>query len=190
MSIKKDYTEVYERLINKEDKNINVKQKTLFKCDICGKEVSSNLTQVYDVLQNKGVYRCASCYQRQKKKKCINCGNEREHYAIKFCSGKCQQDYTYKIFIERWKQGLENGMKGKKSISKHIRRYLFEKYNNKCQLCGWGETNPYTNLIPLQIHHIDGDCHNNSEENLQLLCPNCHALTETFCALNIGNSTR
>lgn len=34
--------------------------------------------------------------------------------------------------------------------------------------------------IPLEVHHIDGDNENNSLENLQLLCPNCHALTTTF----------
>ena len=34
--------------------------------------------------------------------------------------------------------------------------------------------------IPLEIHHIDGDCTNNKMENLQLLCPNCHSLTSNF----------
>lgn len=56
-------------------------------------------------------------------------------------------------------------------------------------MCGWGEENPHTHLIPLQIHHIDGDCTNNKEENLQLLCPNCHSLTETFGGRN-ENSKR
>jgi predicted HNH restriction endonuclease len=26
----------------------------------------------------------------------------------------------------------------------------------------------------LQLHHIDGNRENNKEENLTLLCPNCH----------------
>lgn len=34
------------------------------------------------------------------------------------------------------------------------------------------------NPIPLELHHIDGDRTNNLLENLQLLCPNCHALTD------------
>lgn len=67
---------------------------------------------------------------------------------------------------------------------------MFMKHNNKCEKCGWGEVNPYTGKIPLQVHHIDGDCTNNSEENLQLLCPNCHSLTETYGGLNKGNSKR
>ena len=41
----------------------------------------------------------------------------------------------------------------------------------------------------LQIHHIDGDATNNREENLQVLCPNHHAMTEHFGSRN-KNSTR
>jgi 5-methylcytosine-specific restriction endonuclease McrA len=35
--------------------------------------------------------------------------------------------------------------------------------------------------ITLQIDHINGDWHDNRLENLRYLCPNCHALTETWC---------
>ena len=35
--------------------------------------------------------------------------------------------------------------------------------------------------INLEIHHINGDRGDNRLENLQLLCPNCHSYTETFC---------
>ena len=59
-----------------------------------------------------------------------------------------------------------------------------DKYSCKCQLCGWGETNPYTNTVPLEIHHIDGNYKNNNEDNLQLICPNCHSLTETYKSHN------
>jgi hypothetical protein len=31
---------------------------------------------------------------------------------------------------------------------------------------------------------------NNKEENLILLCPNCHSLTSTFGSLNIGNGRK
>ncbi len=40
--------------------------------------------------------------------------------------------------------------------------------------------------IPLQLDHIDGDRTNNEIGNLRLLCPNCHALTDTYCGRNIG----
>lgn len=35
--------------------------------------------------------------------------------------------------------------------------------------------------IPLQVHHINGDNRDNRIENLQMLCPTCHALTDTYC---------
>ena len=60
----------------------------------------------------------------------------------------------------------------------------------KCEKCGWGEMNKFTGTIPLEVHHIDGDSSNNKEENLKVLCPNCHAMTENFMALNKGNSGR
>lgn len=41
----------------------------------------------------------------------------------------------------------------------------------------------------MNVDHIDGDATNNSEDNLQLLCPNCHSLTENYGRLN-AKSTR
>lgn len=34
--------------------------------------------------------------------------------------------------------------------------------------------------LPLALHHVNGERDDNRLENLQILCPNCHALTETF----------
>ena len=38
--------------------------------------------------------------------------------------------------------------------------------------------------LTLQLHHRNGDGTDNRLENLQLLCPNCHSLTETFSGRN------
>lgn len=119
---------------------------------------------------------------------CLNCGKELDYSAKKYCSNKCQTEFQYKDYISKWKSGEVDGISGKYEVSNHIRRYLFEKYDSSCQVCGWDEQNPYTGLVPLQIHHIDGNCLNNKEENLQLLCPNHHALTETYGSLNKDSS--
>lgn len=47
-----------------------------------------------------------------------------------------------------------------------------------CEGCGLSEWQG--NLIPLELHHIDGNHFNNNLLNLQLLCPNCHALTDNY----------
>lgn len=119
---------------------------------------------------------------------CLNCGKELINRQIKYCSNKCQQEYQSKKKLQAWKDGTFNGVSGQYGLSEIIRNYLFEKNNNKCELCGWGEKNPFTNLIPLEVHHKDGNHENNLEENLQLLCPNCHSLTENFKSR--GNDSR
>lgn len=108
----------------------------------------------------------------------------------KFCSNQYQQDYQYNEYIKQWKLGKKDGIKGVYQISSYVKRYLFEKYDNKCCLCGWNKINVFSKTIPLEIHHIDGDYHNNSEDNLQLLCPNCHSLTPNYKSLNTGNGRK
>ena len=115
---------------------------------------------------------------------CINCGKELTKAQKKYCSTKCQKEYEAKEKLKAWQEGTFNGMKGKSQLSDVIRNYMLEKAEWKCQLCGWGETNPYTGKIPLEIHHKDGNYENNKEENLQVLCPNCHSLTENFRGAN------
>lgn len=54
----------------------------------------------------------------------------------------------------------------------------------KCECCGITEW--LGNPIKLEVHHLDGDRLNNELDNLQLLCPNCHAYTETYCCKNVN----
>ena len=98
----------------------------------------------------------------------------------KYCNNKCQGDYNYQSYIKEWLEKRCDGGRGTTQISQHIRRWLHERADNKCERCGWAEWNKFTHKVPLQINHIDGDALNNKPENLELICPNCHALTETY----------
>jgi hypothetical protein len=60
-----------------------------------------------------------------------------------------------------------------------LRRYLMEKQKETCK-CGWGEENPISNSVCLDLHHKDGNANNNVLSNVELLCPNCHSLTDTY----------
>ena len=121
--------------------------------------------------------------------KCRNCNKEIKN-KNKYCSVKCQKEYEYMNFIKKWKEGETSGMRGEYQLSMHIKTYLLEKYNNQCARCGWGETNQYTGKIPLEIEHIDGNYKNNKEENLIVLCPNCHSLTSTYKGANYNHGRK
>ena len=47
-----------------------------------------------------------------------------------------------------------------------------------CEQCGLSQWQGHP--IPLEIHHINGINTDNRIENLVLLCPNCHALTNNY----------
>ena len=62
-------------------------------------------------------------------------------------------------------------------------KLLKEGYKeHKCENCGLTEWQGQP--IPLEVHHKDGNRHNNTLENFQLLCPNCHALTDSYRGKN------
>lgn len=62
-------------------------------------------------------------------------------------------------------------------------RLLSEGYKERrCECCGLAEWNG--EKIPLELHHINGDNTDNRIENLEILCPNCHALTDNYRGRN------
>ena len=66
-----------------------------------------------------------------------------------------------------------------------MRRWIF-KLNllpiqcNNCKLDKWLDKE-----VPLELNHINGNGHENRKSNIELLCPNCHALTETYRGKNV-----
>lgn len=119
---------------------------------------------------------------------CKNCNKEIKQDK-QFCSNECFNEFKYNEYINNWKNGIIDGLSGY-NVSKTIRKYLFDKYDNKCAECGWSEINQTTGKIPLEVHHKDGDYTHNTEDNLTLLCPNCHSLTPTYRAINKGNGRK
>jgi len=65
-----------------------------------------------------------------------------------------------------------------------LKNRLFEEglKERRCECCN--NTEWLNKPIALELHHIDGDNTNNKIENLQILCPNCHAQTDTYRGLN------
>lgn len=64
----------------------------------------------------------------------------------------------------------------------HTKDAIIAKRGHQCECCK--NTTWQEKPIPLEVHHIDGDNTNNLLENLQLLCPNCHALTDNYRTKN------
>lgn len=54
---------------------------------------------------------------------------------------------------------------------------------NVCSECGISDWNGKP--ISLHLDHINGKRKDNRIENLQILCPNCHSQTNTYCGKNI-----
>jgi len=124
---------------------------------------------------------------KKPRNKCLRCGSETKRLSAVFCSSACSAMRRRDDFIDRWKDGPEDGLRGTSgSLSNYIHSYLRLKYGNRCSRCGWSEINKTTNRVPLTVEHIDGDWRNNKEDNLDLICPNCHSLTSTYGILNRG----
>jgi len=121
---------------------------------------------------------------------CLSCGKELSNRLTTYCDNTCYGNYNYKEYIKRWKKGEETGVFGTYGTKPYLKRYLLEKYNGQCCKCGWHEVNITTGNIPLELHHIDGDYLNNKEDNLSLLCPNCHSLTSTYKNSNTGKGRK
>lgn len=120
---------------------------------------------------------------------CFRCGKSLTKDQKKYCSNLCQSLIRYEQYIAQWKTGDRNGGRGivTKNISGHIRRFLEEKCGEACVICGWNQKNGVTNKVPLEIDHVDGNSENNREENLRLICPNCHSLSANYRNLNYGH---
>ena len=83
-------------------------------------------------------------------------------------------------------QDILNGLYPDYQTYKLKARLIREGYiKDECAICGWNKKRkPDDEFTPCELHHKDGDRSNHSLDNLILLCPNCHSLTDNYRSLN------
>jgi len=148
-----------------------------FLCDECS---CSHIKQKRWIKQN-GNFCSVTCSAKNKSKKCrteVNCSFCQNFFSKRknsftnsksglfFCSRSCK-DEGQKLINNI--KGVWPAHYGTGDGFYDYRKIAFDFYESKCYDCGYNE---YKEL--LQVHHKDLNRRNNSVENLQILCPNCH----------------
>ena len=157
-----------------------------------------NCNIVIDYSKRNNIFCSSSCSAtfnnklREKKNKIFTCKNCDKEQAVKkntlalYCDNKCQQEYQYKERINNW---LYNGKSWNEMfIPSWVKRYIIEINGRQCAKCNLTEWQ--NQAIVLEATHIDGDATNNKLENLELLCPNCHSLTDSYKGKNKGKGRK
>lgn len=107
-------------------------------------------------------------------------------YAIKYGCFSTNQSGTGITKVSGNKIPLNEILEGKhpQYQSNKLRLRLLSEgtFQYKCTNCGLTEW--LGNPIPLELEHKDGNPSNNRLDNLTLLCPNCHSLTDTYRGRN------
>lgn len=104
------------------------------------------------------------CYRPNQSKKGVKC-NEVYGFAKNRIStedilaGKYPNIATYKLKLRLIREG-----------------YL----EDKCSICGWDKKPDGREFTPCELDHINGNPTDHRLENLRIICPNCHSLTETY----------
>jgi len=96
-------------------------------------------------------------------RKCKYCGKETKNK--KYCCHQCS------VLARIPKEYERKNLKSRKEI-------LWNEQGSKCNKCGYSfygwENGPY------EIHHIDGNRNNMKRENEELICCNCHFMTNNY----------
>ncbi len=155
------------------DKKINI-------CINSRHTVSLIARKFFNLNQRNQIY-----YKRKTKKiRCLNC-REFEEVTLKslgwYCSNKCQADYQNKKYVENLdnNKGLQNKSK---RTSQHFYTYLKKKNKHFledlritpcCKVPIHNEWIGYKSFM--ELNHINHNHQDNSMDNLELICSNCHS---------------
>ena len=140
------------------------------KCRVCGKAIYRRPSEVIDGM---GKYCSRKCYGIicRKEVPCIICGTPvLSSLNKKTCGEKCAKIHFSNVMtgLARKRDGLKRPIHELKN-TQDIRWRLIE-IKTKCRMCGCSDERV------LVVHHIDKNRRNNTVENLDLLCANCHAI--------------
>ena len=164
------------------------------KCLDCTREYSRQhyLNNKDKYLKRNREYAKRSVYQSATK--LCKCGKEmaRNSVVCRDCyydgvRAKSKEQY------ERWKLGdcsvLSKSMLdyGQLPVKSSFRLFFFEDKGDSCERCGWTHDFGDGSQPPLEVSHIDHDFKNMSYDNLELLCPNCHAVESRGNTVESGN---
>jgi len=145
---------------------MNKKTSKIVECDHCKNKMERQLYRLKKNKQNFCSWNCKKQHNNQTIKKCKICNQKFGVYGCriktaKYCSNQCK----WKGYGENRKYKFRNS-----SYSTKDRKRTIKEYGNNCEICTWNEF--------VECHHIDGDRNNHNIENLSVLCPNHHTLTE------------
>ncbi len=79
---------------------------------------------------------------------------------------------------QAWSKGQQLKPWNKYLKNQNLKNHIIKEREKECESCKLQVWMSFS--IPLELHHINGDRTDNTLENLQLLCPNCHALTSNW----------
>lgn len=130
-------------------------------CTVCAKAIYRRPVEI----KRGRVFCSQECYGKSCRREipCAICGQlipgrKNSKTCSRACSNKYREGIKYKI-----------GRPRDKAAATHLLKLrLLEKRGHQCERCG------YSKVEILQIHHRDRNRENNTLDNLELVCPNCH----------------
>lgn len=135
---------------------------------------------------SRGRVFCSSeCYgvANRKESPCVVCGTLiQAHENKKTCSRSCANKNRAGVHYRT------GSSKDKVKDQRAIKLRVFAAKGEKCERCA------YDKKEILNVHHKDRNHGNNDLDNLELLCPNCHAeehyLGNSWLSTELSSSTR